>query len=149
MGVVTSSISSARRRSCSHHSTSSVKTEFNRLFKAGYPMDLLSSATQRLIVNRTPRTSRAAPGGEIACIPYMHNVAHRVKSLASRFGTKVIFKCRFKLGSMCKLVNNARSPPSMCKKTRLSIRSMRKRKSLLDSFDLRCGIYRPNRPMHK
>ncbi|XP_042150172.1 uncharacterized protein LOC121838157 [Ixodes scapularis] len=136
-GVVTSLITSARSRSCSHHSTSSVKTQFNRLLKAGYPMDLLSSVTQRLIVNRTPRTSRAAPGGRIACIPYMHNVAHRVKSLASRFGTKVIFKCRFKLGSMCKLVNNASSPPACAKKH--GSQFVRCAKEKVYSIPLTCG----------
>ncbi|CAN8013813.1 unnamed protein product [Ixodes persulcatus] len=117
-------------------------------------MDLLSSATQRLIVNLTPRTSRAAPGGGTACIPYMHNardLTRSVKSLASRYGTKVIFRCRFRLGSMCKLVTASVPPPPplqrVQKKTRLSISSMRKGKGILDSLDMWRGMYRPNRPM--
>ncbi|CAN7978608.1 unnamed protein product [Ixodes persulcatus] len=82
-------------------------------------MNLLSCATQRLIVNLTPRTSRAAPGGGTACIPYMHNardLTHSVKSLASRYGTEVIFRCRFRLGSMCKLCPPPPPPPACTKK---------------------------------
>lgn len=56
---------------------------------------------------------------KVAVIPYVHALSHRLKKTADRFGVKVVFSARNKLGSLCAMVSNrldsrGDSPPRGC-----------------------------------
>ncbi|XP_040074886.2 uncharacterized protein LOC115330777 [Ixodes scapularis] len=116
-GIAKSLISSTRRKSCQHLSSSSLEGQLSRLSRltnAGYPRDLLASTLRKLIVEKT--AARKPARQRYTTIPYFHNTAHRLKTVARRFDMDVAFSCPFKLSAMCRLVNTPPPPKISCAK---------------------------------
>ncbi|CAN8017135.1 unnamed protein product, partial [Ixodes persulcatus] len=111
LGIIRSLFASSRSKSCSHLSSESVLRQHDRLLQAGYPADLLRTTLQRLIMGPIRPPLKQNSHSRPVCIPYVHNTAHRLKTLAARFDTKVVFTCRMKLKQMCQRVNNESRPP--------------------------------------
>ncbi|KAM7287717.1 uncharacterized protein ISCGN_031408 [Ixodes scapularis] len=88
--------------------------QLSRLTNAGYPRDLLTSALRKLIVEKA--TARKPARQRYTTIPYFHNTAHQLKTVARRFDTDVAFSCPFKLSAMCRLVNSPPPPKISCAK---------------------------------
>ncbi|KAM7300180.1 uncharacterized protein ISCGN_020744 [Ixodes scapularis] len=70
-----------------------------RLAVRGFPV---SGEKGTLVVEPSPGNRP-----KFVAIPYNHNTAHRLKAAARRFDTEVGFTCPFKLGTTCRLTNNA------------------------------------------
>ncbi|XP_040071560.1 uncharacterized protein LOC120843935 [Ixodes scapularis] len=111
--IIRTLFASSRSKSCPHLSSTSVQRQHDRLLRAGYPADLLRTTLQRLITGPNHRSSNNNGRSHTrpACVPYVHNTSHRLRSLAARFDTKVVFTCRMKLKQMCQRVNNDGRPP--------------------------------------
>ncbi|KAG0445277.1 hypothetical protein HPB47_017438 [Ixodes persulcatus] len=118
----------------------SLSLQTTRLRRAGYPADLLDNISKKLILLSRSRPKEAPSGtrsARPACIPYSHNTAHRLRALAHRFGTRVLFTCKFKLGGMCKRVTNPEPPPTCTKKHAQCFRPCTREK--VYSIPLVCG----------
>ncbi|KAM7309437.1 uncharacterized protein ISCGN_013068 [Ixodes scapularis] len=105
-GIVRSLLSSSRTKSCSHFSQTSLTAQICRLRKAGYPRDLLVTSLKSLISQPHPDRARPPRPKKFAVIPYHHSTSHRLRAAARRYDVDVALSCRFRLGSMCRLVND-------------------------------------------
>ncbi|KAM7300889.1 uncharacterized protein ISCGN_016468 [Ixodes scapularis] len=139
-GIVKSLLSSSCKKSCPHLIKESLSRQTARLQGAGYPADLIQNNIKTLIVqsgsrprNPPPRSFSSRP----ACIPYVHNTSHRLSALARKFDTRVLFTCKFKLGGMCKRINNPEPPPSCTKKHAQCFRPCAREK--VYTIPLSCG----------
>ncbi|CAN8019477.1 unnamed protein product, partial [Ixodes persulcatus] len=110
IGIIKTLITSAKTKSCQHSATDSIKSHTRRLLSSGYPVERLVSVFNQLInPNVTTKTSFSRG---IASIPYIHNASHRIRSIASRYDTKVVFSSRFKLASMCNMIYRKEAKPA-------------------------------------
>ncbi|KAM7302846.1 uncharacterized protein ISCGN_018354 [Ixodes scapularis] len=117
-GIVHNLLTSSRSKSCSHLISTSCSLQLTRLVKACYPKDLLETRLKRIMAAQASGTQpKSRPrASRFACIPYVHNVSHRIKSLALRHDTQVFFSCRLRLSSLCRKVNNPTAPKPCPKK---------------------------------
>ncbi|XP_042149994.1 uncharacterized protein LOC121838063, partial [Ixodes scapularis] len=113
-GIVRNLVASAKVKSCQHLSAPSLSKQISRLIKAGYPRDLIETTIKRLVAGQ--KSKPLPPKSRFACIPYIHNTSHRLKSIALGFNTNVVFSCKFKLASICRKVNNPGPAPPCQKK---------------------------------
>ncbi|XP_040075942.1 uncharacterized protein LOC120848078, partial [Ixodes scapularis] len=109
-GIIKSLFSSSFTKSCCHLSEDSFKLQHMRLVRAGFPVDLLRSVLERMIRGPDRHSPSTKKKARFAVIPYVHNSAHRIKSIASKFDTNVVFSCRMRLKQLCQQVNNNRIP---------------------------------------
>ncbi|XP_040074891.1 uncharacterized protein LOC115330014, partial [Ixodes scapularis] len=134
-GIVRNLIAVAKSKSCHHLSATSLSNQIGRLLKAGYPNDLIELTIKRLVTG--PQSKKPPPRSRFACIPYIHNISHRLKSIAQGFNTNVVFSCKFKLASICKKVNSP-GPAPPCQKNHKTC-YVPCRKECVYSIPMSCG----------
>ncbi|KAM7298541.1 uncharacterized protein ISCGN_019135 [Ixodes scapularis] len=115
-GIVNSLLSSSCTKSCPDLSNASLTNQINRIKKAGYPRDLIATTLKALISKSSLDRKKPPRPKKFSVTPYYQKTSHRLRAVARRYDVDVVFSCQFKLGSMCRLVNEPPPIQSGCSK---------------------------------
>lgn len=105
--IALSCLRSAVTKSCVHLMENSFKEQVRKLRQAGFPEAVLSWACEKLVKLVKSGTKKevaeevAETKRNIAVIPNVHGITHRLKRVGSRYGVQVAITARNKLRSIC------------------------------------------------
>lgn len=121
--IVKMCLTNALRRSCPHRMQDSIHAQEARLHSSGYPHDVVTSVAGQVL--RELKKNRRRSEGEamvekekekrkVAVIPYIHNIAHRLKKIGNAADVQVVFSAPRKLGALCKKTYLPRKDSHKC-----------------------------------
>uniref|UniRef100_A0A6M2D1N9 Putative tick transposon ovary overexpressed n=1 Tax=Rhipicephalus microplus TaxID=6941 RepID=A0A6M2D1N9_RHIMP len=107
-GIAMGCFNSALTKTCKHKLKESFLEQKVKLEKAGYPNSFLLTASERLMkkMKSGEKEERSQDTKKISVIPYEHGFSHKLKKVAAKYGVKVVFSAKNKLGGVCPAVNN-------------------------------------------
>lgn len=97
--------------------SSSLLSQVQRLKHAAFPLDAIVSASLK-IMNKVrkgpakPLDDKRGKGNELAVIPYIHGLSHRIKKIAHKFNIDVHFSAKNKLNTLCARIDKLSSGAS-------------------------------------
>lgn len=141
-GIAKLCLKNSLKKSCVHMTDMSFKTQTTRLVSAGYPLSILISVSECLLkevkqaeasnYRKRERTTRPV------IVPYIHNMSHKLKKVASRVNVDVVFSAPQRLSSLCKRVNGQPIRTECCTKNHKT-KFVSCAEGVIYSFPLTCG----------
>lgn len=114
MAIINNSLHAALRKSCEHKAGQSFEDQLQRLATSGYPSTILFEAVERMISSRKGKEKTKPPRQRLAVIPYIHQVSHNMKKVASRYNIPVVFSAPNKLKKLCPKINTPQDRQVQC-----------------------------------